>query len=178
MPPRLATAALIAIFAAGAANAQAAATLLSGNASANVKPMVGAGLYQKSHEFGYYLNGAVSMADTNPYYDTIYPGEFGDTITDRFGMGYFLNIGASLPVGKSVRFYGGVGVAGVSGVVEQNDPTHILSPDGTYYVPDQGADAIGANYNAGVLVSAGKVVFEAGYNTYFDTGYLGIGFGF
>lgn len=194
MLPRLATAMLILSFAASAAEAQTAsqpavqpppqttqtaATLLSINGSSAVKPMIGAGLYQKrSKEFGYYLNGGVSVADTAPYYDSLYPGAFGDQITDRFGLGYFVNVGASLPVGSLFTVYGGVGLAGVAGIAQQHETTPTLSSDGTYYVPDPSGDSVGANYNAGVLVSAGKVVFEAGYNTYFETGYVGIGFGF
>jgi len=178
MLSRLALAVLIAIGSAGTAGAQAAATVFSANASENVKPMTGVGLYSSKHDFGYYVNGGVSLTNTSPYYSALTPDSTGDSITDRFGTGYFLNIGASMPVGEMVRIYGGVGVAGVAGKAQLHDPTNTLSANGSYYTPDAAADSYGANYNAGVLVSTGNMVLEAGYNSYFDSGYLGIGFGF
>jgi hypothetical protein len=181
-----AAATLIAVLAAGVAVGPAvaesahptSATVFSGGASDKVRPLLGAGVYQTSREFGYYLNGGLSIARTNPYYSDLTVGAFNDPVTDRFGTGYFLNIGASLPVGSVVTLYGGVGVAGVTGVAEQYDATKTLSADGNYYVKDPSADAVGTNYNAGILVSAGRVVLEAGYNSYFDSSYVGIGFGF
>jgi len=174
---------LIAGLATVAAEAQstrppATTTVFSGNASDNVRPLVGAGVYQTSSSFGYYLNGGLSLTNTSPFYEDLSIGAFGDPVTDRFGTGYFINVGASVPVGDVVTLYGGVGLAGVAGVAEQYDATATLSADGTYYVNDPSEDDVGANYNAGILVAAGRVVREAGYNSYFDTGYLGIGFGF
>jgi len=179
MLPKLAVTVIASLMIASQAGAQSAkplatTTFISGSGPENVRPLVGAGVYRSTSELGYYLNGGFSVFEGATAGSASSGGT--STVTDQTGTGYFLNIGASMPVGSVLTFYGGIGLAGVSGQGADSGTRALTLDTGGSYQAE--TDALGANYNAGVLVSAGSVVFEAGYNTYFETSYVGIGFGF
>ena len=149
--------------------------------ASNALQRVGVGLYQlPPGRFGFYTNGAGTFVDTEPFYDTLSETSFSppDPVTDRLELGYVLNAGITRSFGRSFALYGGIGIAGVDRQTELDDPTGTLADDGIYYVDSDLEDEAGANVNFGAVVSVGNVAIDAGYNSFFDTGYFGVGFRF
>ncbi|MBD3676913.1 MAG: hypothetical protein HUJ27_00740 [Rhodobacteraceae bacterium] len=142
-------------------------------------PGFGYGFYSVPESgVGFYGSFLSPLSFNMPYYDELSVGAFGDPITDRTRLPFAFNIGMTVNVMEPLSLYGGLGIAGSTGEAEQFDSTYTLSYDGYYYVHDPSREDVAINGNVGALLTVGTAAVNAGYHTYFDQGYLGIGFRF
>jgi len=118
-----------------------------------------------------------SPLSREPHYDSLSPGSFGDPQTDRFLDFSLINGGLTYSPTSNVGMYVGLGYGFEQEVIEQFDPTKILSSDGFYYV--DGESSSGVNFTLGMIVwlNAG-LSFELGYDSYPQAITIGLGYKF
>ena len=122
--------------------------------------MVGAGTYwTRNASLGGYFNFASSV-EAGSFLESL---SLGRSAASDAATGYVVNLGATYQIGNDIAAYGGVGLAGTSPGAS-SPPTD---------VEDQGFNA-----NVGMLVDLGDLSLDLGYNSFFTTTYVGIGFEF
>lgn len=144
---------------------------------------IGLGWYMgKERRFGFYLNGQFtalsSPSDRDDYYESLNVDSFGDPVVGSISDLLIFNLGTTFLLTKYLGVYAGVGYADVTGYAEKFDPMYILDSDGGYLVRDKSIDDSGVNGNLGLILRLKWLALEAGYNSFVEDAYFGIGFAF
>lgn len=124
---------------------------------------------------GVYVSYFVSFSSRDPSYEFL-GANSGDRVLDVEEDVTMFNVGASRFLNNRFALYIGGGLGWTQRHARKFDPTRILSDDGIYYV--EAGDRFGLNANAGLLYAGEDMMFEAGYNSFGKSYYLGLGFSF
>jgi len=133
------------------------------------EPLLGFAYYQLlAHSIGGYSDFQMTIPEESTFGDL--SSYNANTVRDRFHRTYIFDIGITNQFSDSFSGYLGVGYAKSEGIAKTE------SFGFSDYYEDPENDESGLNLNAGILLTAGSIAINFGYNSFISSAYLGIGF--